>query len=416
MTTETGPREGTTVRRDSLTDRLFDVGFFLIEAFAALEVTAVIVANARIGANLGIREELSSMIINSYLYPLFAIMVLSLVLSRWISRNVPPLPFFLSGLFLFSAGNIVCFLSQSPATFFAGRFVMGVGGAVAFAGQLWTLADFHRWRITRPLVWGEVGAAIGVVAGPLVGGYFAQHSPGGWRDFFLVNAGLGVVTVVFAVLGLRGRVPEHLVDTTPAGTESLGRRTTIVMTSWQVAVSALIVGAEYLFSDHLQHKVGKSPMFVGGMTALASVGAILGSLWAAHLESRLHKLPPLAAAGLFASLGALAICLDSKLYLLSGAPIFTAGLCMGLASVSIYACIVKESAPSQFLTRSMIYLLGMQSGNAIGVQAVGIAEMLHLGVLGTAGLLAAVPAAVTAGIVLYLRAQGKQGAVAPADA
>ena len=406
MRPENGALDGEPGRRDAPSDRLYDIGFFLIEAFAALEVTAGIVANARIAASLGVREELSSMIINSYLYPLFAVMVLALVLSRWISRNVPPVPFFLSGLVLFSAGNVACFLSQAPPSFFAGRFVMGVGAAIAFAGQLWTLADFHRWRITRPLVWGEVGAAIGVVAGPLVGGYFAQHSPGGWRDFFLVNAGLGVITAVFAVLGLRGRVAEHLADTTPVGTEAPGRKTAIVMTSWQVAVSALIVGAEYLFSDYLQHKAGKSPMFVGGMTALASVGAIIGSVWAARLESRLHKLPPLAAAGLFASLGALAVCLDSSSYFLSGIPIFAAGLCMGLASVSIYACIVKESAPFQFLTRSMIYLLGMQSGNALGVQAVGFAEFLHLGVLSTAGLLAAVPLVITVGIAAYLRLQG----------
>ena len=397
-----------------LSDRLYDVGFFLIEAFAALEVTAVIVASARIAGSLGVRDELSSLIINSYLYPLFAVMVLALVLSRWISRTVPPVPFFLSGLALFSAGNIACFLSETPPTFFAGRFVMGVGGAIAFAGQLWTLADFHRWRITRPLVWGEVGAAIGVVAGPLVGGYFAQHSPGGWRDFFLVNAGLGLITAVFAVMGLRGRVAEHLADTTPSGRESPGRRTTIVMTAWQVAVSALIVGAEYLFSDYLQSKAGKSPMFVGGMTALASVGAIIGSLWAARLENRLHKLPPLAAAGLFAALGALAVCLDSRSYLLSGIPIFAAGLGMGLASVSIYACIVKESAPYQFLTRSMIYLLGMQSGNALGIQAVGIAEVLHLGVMATAAALAAVPLVVTIGIALYVKRHGGEAAAEPA--
>jgi len=415
VTHETGSLNGTSGRRDSPTDRLFDIGFFLIEAFAALEVTAVIVANARIAASLGIREELSSMILNSYLYPLFGVMVLALIFSVWISRNVPPLPFFLSGLFLFSAGNITCFLSQAPPAFFAGRFVMGVGGAIAFAGQLWTLADFHRWRITRPLVWGEVGAALGVVAGPLVGGYFAQHSPGGWRDFFLLNAGLGLVTVVFATLGLRGRVAEHLTDTTPLGAEAPGRKTAIVMTAWQVAVSALIVGAEYLFSDYLQSKAGKSPMFVGGMTALASVGAILGSLWAVRLEHRLHKLPPVSAAGLFAAVGVLAVCLDSKAFLLSGIPIFAAGLCMGLASVSIYACIVKESAPPQFLTRSMVYLLGMQSGNALGVQAVGIAEMLHLGVLSTAGLLAAVPLAITAGIAVYLKVQGG-GTGEPVDA
>lgn len=390
----------TTERPDDLTDRLYDIGFFTIEAFAALEVTAVIVANARITESLGLREELSSMILNSYLYPLFGVMVLALVLSRWISRTLPPLPFFVSGLLLFAAGNVTCFLAPSPTPFFTGRAVMGVGGAIAFAGQLWTVSDFHRQRITRPLVWGEAGAALGVVAGPIVGAVFAQSSPEGWRHFFLLNAGLGLVTSVFAILGLKGRTPEHLTAETPAASDRDGRRTTAVMTAWQVAVSILIVGAEYLFSDYLQAKAGKSPMFVGWMTALASVGAILGSLWAAQLTGRLRQLPPRSAAGLFAALAALALCLDARTFFLAGVPIFGAGLCMGLASVSIYACIVHDSAPHQFLSRSMVYLLGMQSGNALGVQAVGLAELMHLGVLATAALLAAIPLAIVGGIVL----------------
>jgi hypothetical protein len=63
----------------------------------------------------------------------------------------------------------------------------------------------------------------------------------------------------------------------------------------------------------------------------------------------------------------------------------------------------------------MVYLLGMQSGNALGVQAVGIAELMHLGVLSTAGLLAAVPLAITAGIAIYLKLKGDD-AGAPACA
>jgi predicted MFS family arabinose efflux permease len=171
------------------------------------------------------------------------------------------------------------------------------------------------------------------------------------------------------------------------------------MTAWQVAVSILIVGAEYLFSDYLQAKVGKSPMFVGTMTLLASLGAILGSLWASHMEHRLAKLPPLSTAGLLLSLAALAGCLASGAFRLAGLPIFVSGLCMGLVSVSIYTTIVKASAPNQFLTRSMIYLMGMQIGNALGVQAVGLAELRHLGVIPTALLLAGLPLLITLGIL-----------------
>jgi MFS family permease len=386
--------------KDSVTDRLYDLGFFLVEAFAALEVTAVIVANARITAGLGLREELSSWILNSYLYPLFAVMVLVLVLAKPIARWAGPLPFFLAGLGLFAGGNLVCFQAGSAPVFFAGRGIMGIGGAVAFAGQLWTLSVFHRWRITRPLVWGEVGAALGVVAGPIVGALFAQFSPQGWRHFFLLNAGLALATAGFAYASLRTRSLAGEAALAGPAPGDAGRSLTRIMTAWQVAVSILIVGAEYLFSDYLQAHAGKSPLFVGGMTVLASLGAILGSVWAAGLETRLRQLPVLAAAGLLAALAALAGCLASGAFLLAGIPIFWAGICMGLASVSIYACIVKSSAPATFLPRSMVYLLGMQIGNALGVQAVGLAELRHLGVLGTALLLALLPLAIMAGILV----------------
>lgn len=389
-------------RRDAPADRLYDLGFFLVEAFAALEVTAVIVANARITEGLRLREELSSYIINSYLYPLFAVMLVIMLFSRRISRTFNPVRFFLGGLALFAAGNVICFASGAPAPFFAGRAVMGVGGAISFAGQLWTVSVYQRLRITRTLVWGEAGTALGVVAGPIVGALFAQFSPEGWREFFLLNGGLALATALCAWVGLRRRpAPEEAAPL--GGDDRRGRQVVRVMTAWQVAVSMLVVGSEYLFSDYLQAKAGKSPLFVGGMTVLASAGAILGSLWAARLEHRMEQLPSRTSIGLLASLAALAICLVSGAFLLAGIPIFASGLCMGLASVSIYASIVHSSQPAEFLPRSMVYLMGMQIGNALGVQAIGLAELWHLGAVPMAGLLALIPLAITIGTLGYVR-------------
>ncbi len=392
------------MKSDSLTDRLYDIGFFLVEAFAALEVTAVIVANTRITASLGLREELSSYVINSYLYPLFLVMLVILIFSRRLSRTFNPLRFFLAGLLIFASGNLICCCAPTPLCFFVGRVVMGVGGALSFAGQLWTLTVYHRWRITRTLIWGEAGAALGVVAGPMVGALFAQFSSEGWRHFFLLNAGLGVATALFAWLGL-GRRPYVAEESeTVVREDHQGARIVRIMTAWQVVVSILIVGSEYLFSDYLQAKMGKSPLFVGGMTVLASVGAILGSVWAARLHEQMEQLPARAAAALFASLALLALCLASGCFLLAGIPIFASGLCMGVASVSIYASIVQASAPAQFLPRSMVYLMGMQIGNALGVQAVGLSEWWHLGVITTAALVSVVPLIITIQLLRYLRA------------
>ncbi len=365
-----------------LRNHLYDAGFFLVEAFAALEVTAVIVANTRITAGLHLREELSSFILTSYLGPLFLVMVLLLAFSRRIAQAAVPRLIFLGGLGLFAFGNMGCALAHTPSAFFAGRAVMGLGGALALAGQLWTLSTFHRSRIVRPLLWGEVGAALGVVAGPLVGALFADHSPGGWRAFFWLNAGLGLLTALLAYLGLQGRGAEP--DPVELPDDASGRRMARVMTTWQVAVSILIVGAEYLFSDVLQAKLGYSARVVGGMTVLASLGAILGSLWATRLEHRLVQLPRLAALGLLGALLLLGICLQGRHVVLASVPIFGAGLAMGLASVSIYAVIVKTCRADQFLRRSMVYLLGMQVGNALGVQAVGLTELGHLGPLASA--------------------------------
>lgn len=403
MTSQQPEQLSSPVHNDSLTDRLYDVGFFLVEAFAALEVTAVIVANARITESLGLREELSSYIINSYLYPLFVVMLVVTLLSRWISRTLRPFPFFVAGLLVFAIGNVICFSATTPTAFFMGRAVMGIGGAISFAGQLWTASIFHRWRITRTLVWGEAGTALGVVAGPIVGALFAQFSPEGWRDFFLLNAGLALATALFAFLGLWRKVSPK--ENSPVGQSDLrGQRVVQVMTAWQVAVSILIVGSEYLFSDYLQAKVGKSPLFVGGMTVLASLGAIIGSIWASKLERhRMEQLPSLSTAGLLISLAALAVCLTTRHFFLAGIPIFSSGLCMGLASVSIYASIVHSSEQSHFLPRSMIYLMGMQIGNALGIQAVGLSELWHLKVITTAALVAMLPCLISLGVLKYAR-------------
>ncbi len=384
--------------RSPLKEKLYNWAFFLVEAFAAMEVTAVIVANARIAESLGLREELSSLIINSYLYPLFAAMIALLLVSRWVRRHIAPTPLFLTGLGLFACGNVICALAHIPVLFFFGRLVMGLGGALSFAGQLWTLSSYYRRHIEVSLVWGEAGTALGVVAGPLVGAFFVQLSPGGWRDFFWLNGGMGLMTACFAYIALKGRPVEYSPDVIAPETPQASR-TARIMTGWQVAVSMLIVGAEYFFSDYLQAKMGKSAMFVGVMTVLASIGAIIGSLWAARLQRRMSRLPAISTAGLLFALAVLAFCLEARAFLSAGLPIFICGLCMGLASVSIYANIVQASHPSRFLSRSMVYLIGMQIGNALGVQAVGLAELRHLGVIPTALMIAVLPTLIAVGIV-----------------
>ncbi len=399
--------------RTETRNRLFDIAFFLVEAFASLEVTAVIVANARISQALTIPARHSSLILNSYLYPLFACMGAFLFYERAISRRFPPRAFYAVGLALFTAGNLLCAFAPVAAIFFVGRFVMGIGGAIAFTGQLWTVSLFHAARITTPLVYGEIGAALGVVAGPLLGGVFTSLAPGGWRGFFLFNGALAAAASLMIFKSLppgkpaletAAQIPQAAAEASDTG--ALSRR----MTLMQVLVSMLTVGAEYLFSGYLQSKLGRSPLFVGGMTFIASIGIIIGSLAAGRMPEKSRRIPGIAIAGIIAALIGMTACLATLHINAAALPILLAGLFMGLANVSIYAAIVQHSRPAEFLNRSLVYLIGMQIGNALGIQAVGLAEVADLSVIATTAVVLAAAALAVAVYFLIERLRARRAA------
>jgi EmrB/QacA subfamily drug resistance transporter len=127
-----------------------------------------------------------------------------------------PLLMFAIGTFL--VGSLLAGLSQNMAELIAFRGIQGLG-----AGGLMTLAftivsDVVAPR-DRPRYQGVFGAVFGLssVAGPLVGGYFAQHD---WRWIFYLNVPLAIVAIFVcsSVLRLVPHVKrEHTVDWLGAG-------------------------------------------------------------------------------------------------------------------------------------------------------------------------------------------------------
>ncbi|GIH12390.1 MDR family MFS transporter [Rugosimonospora africana] len=122
-----------------------------------------------------------------------------------------PLLMFAIGTFL--VGSLLAGLSQNMTELILFRGIQGLG-----AGGLMTLAftivsDVLPPR-DRPRYQGIFGAVFGLssVAGPLVGGYFAQHD---WRWIFYINVPLAILAifVCYSVLRLVPHVKrEHKVD------------------------------------------------------------------------------------------------------------------------------------------------------------------------------------------------------------
>jgi MFS family permease len=77
---------------------------------------------------------------------------------------------FLSALFIFELGSLICGAAPNSTSLIVGRAIAGVGSAGVFSGALVTMA-YTVPPPRRPAFFGLIGAMYGIasVAGPLVG-------------------------------------------------------------------------------------------------------------------------------------------------------------------------------------------------------------------------------------------------------
>lgn len=350
---------------------LFNTSLFLMEAIFAIEITASIII-APIGIrSLGLNSELAGWIVNSYIYATFASMVVFYVLRRSIARHMPAAKSFYFGICVFIAGNLMCWVNADATLFFTGRVIQGMGGALAMTSELWAACEYYKEKITIPLFWAECGSAIGVVIGPAIGGVIASCGSVTWRFLFLMNALIGIVTALSAWIALKNeKTPKEVCHDKPFRMENWFLRLVFM----QCAVAALAIGAEFLMSDYIQIKLQQSSRFVSILAIIASVGSILGGKWMAGYNRLFTKCAKAALAVLVIAHIGLATSLFTGNLILSVPPVFLIGICMGMANVAIYAKIAKKIEPIFFLPATIIYLIGIQIGSAVGIQSISLTE------------------------------------------
>lgn len=349
----------------------FNASLFLIEAVFAIEITASIIIAPGATRSLGLDPEISGWIVNSYLYAAFISMALFYVLRRFIAKHIPAARCFYTGIAFFIIGNLMCWINASAPLLFIGRIIQGIGGALAMTGELWAACEYYHEKITTPLFWAECGCAIGVVAGPALGGFIASGGGETWRTLFLINAVIGIVAAVSAYSALMKHAPKRAeyIDR-PFHVNIQFTRLVLI----QCAVAALAVGAEFLMSDYIQVRLGQSSRLVGFLAILASMGSIAGSRWMAQFNRSFMKYAKVALLVLVIAHIGLAAALFTGNLILSILPVLFIGICMGVANVAIYAKIANEVSSIFFLPATLIYLIGMQVGNAIGVQTISLTE------------------------------------------
>ncbi|KAJ5197556.1 hypothetical protein N7449_008035 [Penicillium cf. viridicatum] len=105
---------------------------------------------------------------------------------------------YLSALFLFEVGSLVCGVTPTSVGLILGRCVAGLGAGGLFSGSLLIIAQtvpLHR----RPVFTALLGSMYGIasVAGPPLGGALTDRVS--WRWCFYINLPIGAVTAVFVL-------------------------------------------------------------------------------------------------------------------------------------------------------------------------------------------------------------------------
>jgi EmrB/QacA subfamily drug resistance transporter len=166
------------------------IGVLAAMFLATLDQTIVAPALPTIGARLGDADFLP-WIVSAYLLTSTAVTPLYGKLSDIYGRR----PVLIGGLLIFLVGSVMCALAPSMMFLIVGRAVQGLGG-----GGLVTLAQTVIADIASPrerakyVVYISTVWATSSVAGPVLGGFLAQHLS--WTLIFWINLPLGALAIL----------------------------------------------------------------------------------------------------------------------------------------------------------------------------------------------------------------------------
>jgi EmrB/QacA subfamily drug resistance transporter len=245
------------------------IGVLTAMMLAALDQTIVAPALPTIGASLG-DADFIAWIISVYLLTGTAVTPLYGKLSDIHGRR----PILSLALGVFLIGSVICALATSMPVIIVGRAVQGLGGGGLVALAQTVIADVvpprerSRYVVYISTVW-----ATSSVAGPILGGFFAQHLS--WTLIFWINLPIGALAFFMTHTRLRG-LPQirrdHRLD---------------------VLGAALITSSTVLFMLVLTLGGSRLPWTSPLILSFLAIASLLAALLIAHLRRAPEALIPL---------------------------------------------------------------------------------------------------------------------------
>jgi EmrB/QacA subfamily drug resistance transporter len=167
----------------------------VMQLMIILDGTVVTVALPTIQGDLGFSQAGLAWVMNSYLIAFAGL----LLLAGRIGDLIGSKRIFVAGLALFTAASLLCGVAGSAEVLIAGRFLQGVGGALASAVILGMIVNLYPAPGEQARAMGVYSftAASGASIGLILGGVITQTI--GWHWAFLINVPIGAIALAFAV-------------------------------------------------------------------------------------------------------------------------------------------------------------------------------------------------------------------------
>ena len=171
--------------------RLVLAATILASSLAFIDGSVVNVGLPVIGRNLSADPGALPWVINAYLLPLSALLLLGGAAGDRFGRR----RLLIIGVALFAIASVLCAVAPSLSAMLLGRFLQGIGAAMLMPNSLAVLGQtFSGAAKGRAIgIWASAGAVGGAV-GPVLGGWLIDL--GSWRGIFLLNVPLAATAIL----------------------------------------------------------------------------------------------------------------------------------------------------------------------------------------------------------------------------
>ena len=118
-------------------------------------------------------------------------------ISGWLADKFGSKKVFISALCIFTLGSLWCGYAHNLLELVVARFIQGLGGALNLPiGRLIILRVFGRQQLIPMMNRIVTLGALGMMLGPVIGGFITQYSS--WHWIFWVNIPVGILAILMA--------------------------------------------------------------------------------------------------------------------------------------------------------------------------------------------------------------------------